>query len=181
MGIKRIAISALLTALILFVSPTTSAGTITGQITVSLTMLPGCIVGNTSATQIGTIPFPTSSNLTLPILGNLTGNDGSSGVTWTCSAGTSARITIDGGANLSNGLRAMKGISASNSSSTISYRMHSDVARVNEITANGTVTVIGTGLPQSLPIYGTILPPDQPSVTPVAGSYSDTVNVTMSW
>lgn len=37
------------------------------------------------------------------------------------------------------------------------------------------------GTAQSIPIYGRIIPADQSSTAPTAGTYTDTVTATLSW
>lgn len=157
-----------------------AAGNLTGQLGVSLTISTGCTVGNgtvTGGTNLwGNLNFGNYADLTSVINGTLLGANGTSAVTVTCSTGLSPTLSLNGGLAATGGVRAM-----TSSGNSIHYRLYSDTARTTEITINSPVT-LGTGTTaQNIPIYGRVLPADQTSTTPAAGTYNDTVVATLSW
>ncbi|WP_458368314.1 spore coat protein U domain-containing protein, partial [Rahnella perminowiae] len=50
-----------------------------------------------------------------------------------------------------------------------------------EIAINTPITLTTGTTAQNIPIYGRVLPADQTSTTPAAGTYNDTVVATLSW
>ncbi|NMP25719.1 fimbrial major subunit CsuA/B family protein [Rahnella sp. SAP-1] len=180
MGTKHIAISALLSAATFSLSPTAlAAGTLTGQIGVQLTISTGCTVGNGTNTggtnQWGNINFGNYADLTSVINGTLLGANGTSAVTVTCNTGLTPTLSLGAGSNSTAGLRAM----SAGGATTIPYRLYSDTARTSEIAVNTPVALaIGA---QNFPIYARVLPADQTSTTPAAGTYSDIVLATLAW
>jgi len=157
-----------------------AAGTLTGQVGIQLTISTGCTVGNGTATggtnQWGTLNFGNYADLTSVINGTVLGANGTSAVTVTCSTGLSPTLSLNGGLAATGGLRTM-----TSSGNSIPYRLYSDTARTTEIAINTPIT-LGTGTTaQNIPIYGRVLPADQTSTTPAAGTYNDTVVATLSW
>lgn len=100
--------------------------------------------------------------------------DGSTTITVTCTNGTSYEVALDAGAN---GTTAANRKMA-NGGSTLNYSLYSDSGRssVWGFTQGGdTVTGAGTGTAQTLTVYGRV----PASQTPPAGTYTDTVGVTV--
>ncbi|MOA35770.1 Spore Coat Protein U domain protein [compost metagenome] len=64
---------------------------------------------------------------------------------------------------------------------TIPYRLYSDSARTTEIAINTPIALTTGTTAQNIPIYGRVLPGDQLSTSPAAGTYNDTVVATLSW
>src|SRR5471030_596629 len=156
-----------------------AAGTLTGQIGVQLIISTGCTVGNGSTTggtnQWGTLNFGNYADLTSIINGSVTGANGSA-VTITCSTGLTPTLSLNGGLAATGAVRAM-----TSSGNKISYRLFSDAAHTTEISINTPVTLTTGTTAQNIPIYGRVLPGDQTSTTPAAGTYNDTVVATLSW
>ncbi len=157
-----------------------AAGTLTGQVGVQLTISTGCTVGNGTATggtnQWGTLNFGNYADLTSVINGTVLGANGTSAVTITCSTGLSPTLSLNGGLAAAGGVRTM-----TSSGNSIPYRLYSDTARTTEIAINTPVTLTTGTTAQNIPIYGRVLPADQTSTTPAAGTYNDTVVATLSW
>lgn len=181
MDAKKQALLALLAATSLSISVAAqAAGTLTGQVGVQLTISTGCTVGNGTATggtnQWGTLNFGNYADLTSVINGTVLGANGTGAVTITCSTGLSPTLSLNGGLSATGGIRAM-----TSSGTNIPYRLYSDSARTTEIAINTPITLTTGTTPQNIPIYGRVLPTDQTSTTPAAGTYNDTVVATLSW
>ena len=163
-------------------SSTASAaeGTLSGQIGVQVTISEGCTVGNNNSSgtvnQWGSIDFGTYADLSNIINGTVLGSNGTDTVTVTCTSGLSPTLKLDGGVNETKSLRAM--ISGS---TTIPYRLYSDSSYSAEIPVDGSIALTANGTAQNIPIYGRIIPADQSSSAPTAGTYTDTVTATLSW
>lgn len=100
--------------------------------------------------------------------------DGTGTVSVTCTNGTSYTVALDGGSQADVTARAM-----SDGANGLSYQLYSDPARTSVWGMNGAelVSATGTGSSVDHTVYGRI-PSGQ---TPPAGSYSDTVNVTVTY
>ncbi|MEJ5939703.1 spore coat U domain-containing protein [Klebsiella pneumoniae] len=159
-----------------------AAGTLTGNIGVTLTIGEGCTVTNGSVTdgtnEWGTLDFGTYSDLTNVIDGSVTGSDGSNTVTVTCSNGLSPTLTLDSGL-YGNG--SLRNVSSDGGTTLVPYRLYSDSARTTEIALGGSIALTADGTAQDVPIYGRILPADQSTTAPAAGTYTDTVVATLAW
>ena len=155
-------------------------GTLSGQIGVQVTISEGCTVGNNNSSgtvnEWGSINFGTYADLSNIINGTVLGSNGTDTVTVTCTSGLSPTLKLDGGVNETDSLRAM--ISGS---TTIPYRLYSDSSYSSEIAVDGSIALTADGTAQSIPIYGRIIPSDQTSSAPTAGTYTDTVTATLSW
>lgn len=159
-----------------------ASGTLTGDIGVTLTIGEGCTVSNGSVTdgtnEWGTLDFGTYSDLTNVIDGSVTGSDGSNTVTVTCSEGLSPTLTLDSGL-YGNG--SLRNVSSDGGTTLIPYRLYSDSGRSTEIALNSSISLTADGTAQDVPIYGRVLPADQTTTAPAAGTYTDTVVATLAW
>jgi spore coat protein U-like protein len=180
MDVKNQSLLGLFTAALLTLPLGAQAvGSLTGQMGVQLTISTGCTIGNGTTTgginQWGSINFGNYADLTSIINGNLTGTNGNA-VTVTCSTGLTPSLALNGGLAATGAVRAM-----TSSGNKISYRLYSDAAHTAEIGINTPVTLTTGTTAQNFPIYGRVLPADQTSTTPAAGTYADTVVATISW
>lgn len=154
-----------------------SAGTTVGTIGVSLTVTSACVVNGSSTVQadaglFGSIVFPTQPGIFGDVDGQVVGSLGAIQVL--CSPGLEPVLTVGSGANDSAGRRRLTSTDAA-----LPYRLFTDAGRTAEITI-GQQIPLGTATTStiSVPIYarvnsgGAVLP---------AGSYTDTVQVTLSW
>lgn len=159
---------------------TYAAGTLTGQLGIQVKIDAGCSVGNSNSSgtnnKWGAIDFGTYADLANIIDGSLLGPNGSSSVIVTCTSGLSPRLTLDGGLNGSDALRKMV-----SGNTLIPYRLYSDATHNSEIAINHSMSLVADGTAQNVPIYGRILPADQTSTAPAAGTYVDTVTATLAW
>lgn len=98
----------------------------------------------------------------------------------TCSNGTSYTVSLDAGTGSGASTTTRKLVAADGSGTTLNYGLYQDASRTKTWgNANGTDTLtgVGNGTAQSIPVYGQI-PGGQ---TAGAGSYSDVVAITLSY
>ncbi|WP_109505174.1 Csu type fimbrial protein [Pseudomonas aeruginosa] len=148
----------------------------TATLTLSATLLPACeagTVGNGGAIGFGTLDFGQYASLGNVI--SVASQQGAGSIRVKCVNGQSYSIKLDGGLYGSVTTRRMANIA--NTAITLTYNLYSD--RPGGIVWDNTtgVAATGNGNDQWYPIYGLV--PAQ--ATPVAGTYRDTVNVTISW
>lgn len=110
--------------------------------------------------------------------GTITGNiDQTSTIGMTCTGRTAWQVGLDNGLNASGNVRRMR---QGTTAGYVTYELYRDSARtqrwgttLNTDTLQGT----GTGSPQVLTVHGRVPAPQSPA----AGSYSDTVTVTITY
>ena len=142
-----------------------SASTVTGTVAVSLTIQASCVVSSSSG-----ITFGTSGVLTAN-----TDAPGTLGVQ--CTNSTPYVVALDAGAGTGATTATRK---LTSGAATVNYALYRDSGRtLTWGNTSGTDTVAGTGngAAQTLNIYGRV--PTQ--TTPAPGSYTDTVNVTVTY
>ncbi|MBN2971165.1 spore coat protein U domain-containing protein [Roseomonas aeriglobus] len=160
-----------------FAATPAAAGNTTGTIGVTLNVTNACVVNGATALQanagqMGTIAFPDQPGIFGNVDGELVGSLGQLQVQ--CSPGVTPSLTIGSGANDTSGRRHMIA-----NGRTVAYRLFSDAQRTSEIGIGQQLALATAGsTPISVPIYarvtsgGTLL---------AAGSYADTVQVTLTW
>ncbi|RWR02342.1 Spore coat protein U [[Pantoea] beijingensis] len=178
MDIKSKAIYALTAATFILSTPV-FAGTLNGQVAVQLTLSTGCTVSNGSSANgvnhWGTLDFGNYADLSNAIDGSVTGTGGN-GVSIICSEGLTPTLALNGGLSANQGVRNMTA-----NGGNIAYRLYSDTARTQAIAINGQIPLAADGTAQNIPIYGRVLPADQTTPAPAAGTYNDTVVATLAW
>jgi len=98
----------------------------------------------------------------------------------TCSNGTAYTVSLDAGTGSGASTASRKLVNADGSGTALNYGLYQDSSRTKAWgSANGTDTLsgVGTGATQSIPVYGQI-PGGQ---TAVSGNYSDVVAITLSY
>ncbi|EKE82112.1 spore coat U domain-containing protein [Idiomarina xiamenensis] len=162
----------------LFFAGQLQADQITGTMGVTAVIGDGCQVDNVStgggSNDFGTLDFGTLSSLTAYIDAQGGGAAGA-GFQFTCTSGLPYQIGLDTGLYASGGDRRM-----SDGSNFIPYELYQDSARSvpwGEIGSADQLTSSGTGSQQTHVVYGRI----PPTTTPPAGTYNDTVQVTVTW
>lgn len=145
-----------------------SAGTANTTMGVKIVIQNACNV----VTAPTNLDFGTSGPMTATINEATAGN-----ISVTCTTGASYNVALDKGGNgTSITTRAMKSTGAA----LIGYQLYSDAARSvvwGDVVGTSTVASTGTGVSQSFPVYGKVLA----QTTPAAGTYSDTVNVVITY
>jgi spore coat protein U domain-containing protein, fimbrial subunit CupE1/2/3/6 len=164
MNVKSTAIAAALALSGLALS-TAQAATSTATMPVTITIQNACNVSSVAPT---TLNFGTQGPLIAPV-------NQTSTVTVTCTKNAPYNIGLDGGTSGNISGRTMI-----NGANTVGYQLYSDSSRTivwgNTIGTN-TVASSGTGSSQAFTVYGQV--PAQ--ATPPAGTYNDTVNVTVTY
>ncbi|MDE2270441.1 MAG: spore coat U domain-containing protein [Xanthomonadaceae bacterium] len=166
MNIKPTLFAAALVAAGLSVSTAqATAGTVTATMPVTITIQNACDVSSVAPT---TMDFGTQGPLTSAV-------NQTSTISVTCTSGAAYNIGLDGGSSGNINGRTMV-----NGSNSVAYQLYSDA---NHTTVWGntigtdTVASTGTGSSQAFTVYGQV--PAQ--ATPPAGTYNDTVNVTVTY
>jgi spore coat protein U-like protein len=151
----------------IFIPQVTFSATITGSLPVTASVLNDCVLGTITSVAFGNYD-PTSA----------TPNNNTGSIVVTCTAGDVYNIGLDAGtfAGATVTTRRMTGPSAGG----LSYFLYRDTGRtLNWGVTIGTDTLqqTGTDLPQTATVYGQI--PASQAVS--AGSYSDTVGITVTF
>jgi spore coat protein U-like protein len=123
------------------------------------------IQANCQVSSAGTMDFGTVGVLNA-------NNDAQSTLTVECSEDTAFQVGLDNGAQ---GSREM-----ANGAQSVSYELYSDPAHTaswGNMVGSDTVSGMGTGGALALTVYGRV----PPQATPVPGTYSDTVTVTITY
>ena len=135
------------------------AGQATTNFAVTATVVATCGV---SATPLAFGDYTGSTNV-----------DQTSTISVTCTTGTDYTVALNDGNNASGGVRRM----VNGGSNYLAYEMYSDAGRTTAWNATATVAGTGTGIAQSLTVYGRVASGQNVP----AGAYSDTVQVTVSY
>lgn len=143
------------------------AATITGNLPITASVINNCTFGTISSVAFGNYD-PTSASP----------NNNTGSIVVTCTSGDAYNIGLNAGtfAGATVTTRRMTGPSAGG----LSYFLYRDLSRtLNWGVTIGTDTLpqTGTGVPQTATVYGQI--PASQTVT--AGSYSDTVGITVTF
>lgn len=165
-------------------APVHAAGTLSGQVGVQMVIGAGCTVINGSVSggvnQWGTIDFGTHPDLTSVVDAQSIGASGN--IQIQCSTEVTPTLTVNQGLYSNASQRFMQ--NATDADSTIAYSIYSDSARANAIEPNTPVdisTATASGNAVDIPIYGRVVPTGQATTTPAAGTYTDTLLVTLAW
>jgi spore coat protein U-like protein len=146
---------------------------------VSATIQPGCLVDGLGASgnagSIGTLNFGTASSLSTAT--RTASLSATQSIRLRCTAGVQLHISIDGGAHANLGVRRLQ---LGNTTARLDYSVCEDAACTKpfgvSVVRNITIAA-GDTEDVRLPIFGSLtLPGNKP-----AGTYSDTLTVTLSW
>lgn len=167
-----------LCSVLLLVTTCSTASTVTDTFTVSATITNGCILGSTTAstTQLGTIDFGTVGDLSSNV--DVVSSSGSGSVVVTCTPGTAMSIALDYGLN--GGSSSARYLSNSTSSNKLAYQLYRDASR-STVWGTGALAYSIASFPattQTFPVYARLL---TSGTVPAAGTYNDTVTVTLTW
>lgn len=155
------------------------AATVAGTVTASLTLTSSCQVNGAAAVggmSFGNLDFGTDNSLFTEANGQVLGGGGGA-LSILCSAGTTPTLTVAAGAHdgqSPGGGRALyDGVA-----NYVPYNLYTDAGHSNLLAIGGVITLApSTGVAQAVNIYGRAtgkagLP---------AGTYTDTVNVTLTF
>jgi spore coat protein U-like protein len=160
-------------------APAQAAGSATGTIGISLNVSAACVVNgatsvSTTLGQVGSVAFASQPGLFGNTDASMVATGGGSGISVLCSPGSTPTLTVGTGANDASGVHYM-----ASGSNKIAYHLYSDSGRTTEIGVNQALSLgTATSTAFSVPIYGRVSSNGQ---VVAAGSYADTVQVTLSW
>lgn len=160
--------------------PVESANSISGSLALTLSIITGCYINDGTApeglTNLGTVNFGSVPDLSEHIR-EIYDSTANGPLSLYCSAGTAYSIGIDNGSHASGTQRRLAG----GTSEFVDYNLYSDNAYAVPwgTSGAGLLTGIATAIdtPIPFPIYSEV--PAQ--TTPSASTYTDTVNVTVTW
>ncbi|MBB2200570.1 Csu type fimbrial protein [Gluconacetobacter tumulisoli] len=129
----------------------------------------GGSVGSFGTLDFGSQPSLSTETLTGTLLGG-------SGVTISCTPGVAASMQVDGGRHDDGTTRNLQ---LAAGSAQVPYRLYSDSAETAEIPPGLAVTLDTSTTPGAvtLPLYGRLALPG----TGPAGTYADTLTITLQW
>lgn len=144
---------------------TTSTFTVTAQIAA------GCLVVG-GVTSYGVLNYGSQSALSTGILSTALGG---SMVTFQCTPGVAMSMSVDGGQNSASGTRNLK---RSSGTQVLAYQLYRDAA-YSQTLGIGQSVAVSYSDPTAirLPVYGRV----QLTGTLPAGTYTDVVQVTVTW
>lgn len=155
------------------------AETETKDFSVSATIENGCVFGDgsgSSITDFGTINFGMMSSISDDV--DVVSSSGSGSIVVTCTPGVAATIALDYGVN--GGSSTARYMTNSAGTQTLGYQLYQDSVRS---TVWGTDSLAYsilsfTGTTQTYPVYARLFASGD---MPTAGTYTDTVTVTLSY
>lgn len=157
-------------------SPTLFAASVSGSLGVQLTITNGCAINGdpapTSSTQIGSLDFGSHGTLVGLITGTSTGAGGTGTIQIQCTNLLPYNVTLNNGLNATGTQRRL-----ANSTNYVQYNLYQDPTRLILWDSATPMNKVATGLTDTLNVYGTV----PPQATPAAGTYNDTVIVTVNW
>lgn len=153
------------------------AGTASDSFQVSAVITSGCALGSSSdsSTDFGTLSFGTMSAISASV--DVASSSGSGSIVVTCTPGTSMTIALDYGAH---GGSSSQRYMANSNGATLAYQLYQD-ASYSTVWGDGTLAYSVSSFPtttQTYTVYGRLFAVDG---MPDAGSYSDTVTVTLTY
>ncbi|CAI8744747.1 Spore coat protein U domain-containing protein [Pseudomonas chlororaphis] len=158
-----------------------NAETVTGQITLSLTLTSSCQVNGltgSSGLNFGSLDFGNTSSLFTEADSQLLGGTGpGGGLAILCSSGTSPTVKVGAGLNdgqSSGGTRAL----SDGNNNFVPYDLYTDPGHNTSLAIDGVISLAtSTGMPQTVNIYGKAAG----KVGLPAGTYTDTVSVELAF
>lgn len=158
-----------------------AAGTISGNLDVRVTIGEGCSITHGGAAgsfnHFGTMDFGVHPDLSSDRDAKSSGSSGND-IGVVCSPNLAYTVEVDNGINASGAQRRMQNQTAGSAGNYIAYELYQDDTRATAWVAGTPESYTGTGAVQPIPFYGRI-----PTVTPApaAGTYTDSVAVTITW
>ncbi|CAI0728522.1 Uncharacterized secreted protein [Serratia proteamaculans] len=158
-----------------------AAGTIQGNLGVTLTIGAGCVVGggdsSGSVNDFGAISFGTYSSLSNIIDASATGSGGAGTLSLTCTTGTDYTVALNDGLHVAAGNQRQ--MANSTTDAFIKYNLYQDQARATAWSSGANaLTGTGTGAAVPLIVYARV---PAAVTTPDPDTYNDTVTMTVTW
>ena len=156
--IKRLVLAGIAAGLLGSIAHATSS--VNSTFTARITIQNDCSVSSPNDLDFGTVGLLNSNK------------DTSMTFTVTCTNGAAYTIAMDDGQNASGSTNRM-----TNGSEYVSYELYQDNGYSTVWDASSTVGGTGNGTAQTYTVYGRV----PPQTTPSAGTYTDTVTITVSY
>lgn len=142
---------------------------------VKASIVNGCVVSGTNPGAIGTLNFGTLPGINSAATTANAVFANNTTISLACTPGTTLFMSINGGLNYANSTRNMK---IANNTDVVSYGLFTNAAHTTAIPLNTALAVTYSNANNiTLPIYGLA---QIPRVNR-AGTYTDTLTVTLSW
>lgn len=145
---------------------------------VNASVVSGCIVsGNSSqvtGVPFGSVNFGTHSAVSTGTVTAMASNDMGMQAKLVCTAGTAAQVSVNGGLNLQGAQRRL----SNGAGQFIPYTLSLVAGTVTALAPNVAVGITMGTTPTALPIRGNLVLPGSAAM---AGTYVDTVQVTVTW
>ncbi|ACE84644.1 Spore Coat Protein U domain protein [Cellvibrio japonicus Ueda107] len=166
--------------LVFSVSISIQAATVNGHLGVTAVVGAGCQVNNSNVqsgvVDFGALNFGSINTLNAQHIDATTTGSGNGSIEMECSDGTSFTISLGNGLHYNNGNRAM--VNTGSPGVFLAYALYQDAARTIPWSDSAPLTGTASGAPQAFHVYGRI-PGGQSGIS--AGTYTDTVQVVVSW
>jgi spore coat protein U-like protein len=139
---------------------------------VSASVVAGCVVSGTNTGVFGTLNFGTQSGVATSSVS--ASYVQSTTINLACTPGTAVSMSIDGGSNYAT----TRNLKISGNTNTVPYYLYSNATHTTAIPVNSAVALSYSNANNiTLPIYGLLTLPGPTR----AGTYTDTLTVTLSW
>lgn len=156
------------------------SATVNGTLGVRAVVGSGCQVNSGSVSagvvNFGNLDFGSINTINSQNIDAQSTGSGNGSIVMECSNGTSFTITLDNGQHFSGGTRAMA--NTTNASILLNYTLYQNTARTVPWTTSSPLTGTSAGTATTYDVYGRI-PGGQTGIT--SGTYTDTVQVVISW
>ncbi|HDU5941804.1 TPA: spore coat protein U domain-containing protein [Klebsiella variicola] len=165
--------------MLLIFSSISQAGTTTSTFTVSATIENGCVFGDSmgdSVTDFGTIDFGTMSSISDNV--DVSSSMGSGSIVVTCTPGLAATIALDYGVN--GGSSVERYLINSSGNTKLGYQLYQDASHTT-VWGTGSLAYNIPSFPGTTQTYTVYARLFASSSMPVAGTYIDTVTVTLTY
>lgn len=157
-----------------------AAGTVQGQLGIQIIIGAGCTVNNgtsnATTNNFGSITFGSYPSLANNIDAQSVGAAAGSSFGIECANATNYSVALNSGLNSTGTQRRM-----ASGGNYVLYNLYQDAARStpwgNGTNGGTSLAGVGNGANQDMVVYGRV--PNQ--TTPATGTYSDTVQVTITW
>lgn len=158
--------------LALLIGSVSAWGLPTATFQVSASVVAGCVVSGTNTGVFGTLDFGTQSGVaTSSVSASYVQN---TTITLACTPGTAVSMSINGGSNYST----TRNLKVSGNTNTVPYYLYTNAAHTTAIPVSSAVALSYSNANNiTLPIYGLLTLPGPTR----AGTYTDTLTVTLSW
>lgn len=158
--------------LALLIGSVSAWGLPTATFQVSASVVAGCVVSGTNTGVFGTLNFGTQSGVaTTSVSASYVQ---STTITLACTPGTPVSMSINGGGNYTSS----RNLKINGDTNTVPYSLYTNAAHTTPIPVNTAVALSYSNANNiTLPIYGLLTLPGPTR----AGTYTDTLTVTLSW